>query len=107
MIFAHIFLPAMLLVICKSQQAPSHYGNEENMYGNVSPGSDTISTQTTTSSDELLDRYRQLTAKSLLRLYDSCKVHDFLQNIKHNIENDIGKDNFEIKTADKLNSNIL
>lgn len=90
----------MLLVICKSQQAPAHltstYGNEESVYGNVSPASDTISTATTTSSDELLDRYRQLTAKSLMRLYDSCKVHDFLQNLKHNIENDIGKDHFEI-----------
>lgn len=88
----------MLLVICKSQQAPTHYGNEENVFGNLSPGIDTISTPTTTSSDELLDRYRQLTAKSLLRLYDSCKVHDILQNIKHNIENDIGKDHFKIKT---------
>lgn len=98
MILAHIFLPAMLLVICRSQQTPAHltniYGNEENVYDNVSPESDTISTSTTTSNDELLDRYRQLTAKSLLRLYDSCKVHDFLQNLKHNIENDIGKKSF-------------
>lgn len=88
----------MLLVICRSQQAPAHltsaFGNEESVYGNVAPGSDTISTPTTstTNSDELLDRYRQLTAKSLLKLYDSCKVHDMFQNLKHNIENDIGKD---------------
>lgn len=93
MILAHVFLPAMLLVICRSQQAPAHtYGNEESVFGNASPGSDTVSTSATTNSDELLDRYRQLTAKSLLRLYDSCKVHDFLQNLKHNIENDLGKD---------------
>lgn len=96
MILAHIFLPAMLLVICRSQQAPAHttYGNDENTYGNLSPGSETLTTSITASSDELLDRYRQLTAKSLLKMYDSCKVHDFLQNLKRNIENDIGNNQF-------------
>lgn len=91
MILAHIFLPLMLLVICRTQQAPAHlasaYGNEESVYNGV-PASETT---TAASQTELLDRYRQLTAKSLLKLYDSCKVHDFLQNLKHNIENDIGK----------------
>lgn len=92
MILAHIFLPAMLLVICRSQQAPAHvaYGNEENVYGNLSPVSDTTPTPPVTSNDELLERYRQLTAKSLIRLFDSCKVHDFLQNLKRNLANDIG-----------------
>lgn len=94
MFLAHIFLPAMLLVICRSQQAPAHlaYGNEENVYGNLSPNNDAISTSSSTNNDELLDRYRHLTAKSLIRLYDSCKVHDFLQNLKHNIANDIGNE---------------
>lgn len=95
MILAHIFLPAMLLVICRSQQVPSHlqnpYGNEENVYGGLSHASDPITSTLSSNSDELLDRYRQLTAESLMKLYDSCKVHDFLQNLKHNMENDIGK----------------
>lgn len=95
MILAHIFLPAMLLVICRSQQVPSHlqnpYGNEENVYGGLSHASDPITSTSSANSEELLDRYRQLTAESLMKLYDSCKVHDFLQNLKHNMENDIGK----------------
>lgn len=85
----------MLLVIVRSQQAPAHmpnvYGNEESVYGNPSPNSDPIAPPAITNNDELLGRYRQLTAKSLLRLYDSCKVHDFIQNFKHNMENDIGE----------------
>lgn len=103
MILAHIFLPAMLLVICRSQQAPTHlastYGSQENVYGIVPPGNDfsgAPTTITTTSNDDLLDKYRKLTAKSLLRLYDSCKVHDFLQNLKHNVENEIGMYYFKI-----------
>lgn len=92
MVLAHIFLPAILLLICKSQQTLTHeasgFGDEENIYGN--PSSETIAIPTITSSDELLDRYRQLTAKSLLRLYNSCEVHDFLQNLKHNMGNNIG-----------------
>lgn len=101
MILAHIFLPAMLIVICKSQQAPSHYsnsyGNEESInYYNSPPQSSMGDTMAApASSDELLDRYRQFVAKSLLNLYDSCKVHDFLQNIKHNMENDLGKKHIE------------
>lgn len=75
----------MLLVICRTQQMPVHaYGSEESVFNGLP------SNETPNKSD-LLDRYRQLTAKSLLRLYDSCKVHDFLQNLKHNLENDIGK----------------
>lgn len=41
-------------------------------------------------SEILIDRYRGLIANSLLKLYDSCKVHDFLQNIRRNMENDNG-----------------
>ncbi|XP_031635759.1 leucokinins-like [Contarinia nasturtii] len=93
MILAHIFLPAMLLVICRSQQAPAHltsaYGTEESVYGNPSANNDPMASPAITNNDELLGRYRQLTAKSLLRLYDSCKVHDFIQNLKHNMETDI------------------
>lgn len=86
----------MLLVICRSQQAPAHlaYGNEENAFGNLSPGTEASSAPISANNNELLDRYRQLTAKSLLKMYDSCKVHDFLQNLKHNIENDIGNNHF-------------
>lgn len=91
MILAHIFLPAMLLVICKTQQAPAHItnaiGNEESVY-NDSPASETPNA---TSKSELLDRYRQLVAKSLIKMYDSCKVHDFLQNFKHDMENDMSE----------------
>lgn len=88
MILAHIFLPAMLLVICKTQQAPAHIanaiGNEENVF-NDSPASET------SNATELLERYRQLVAKSLLKLYDSCRVHDFLQNLKRDMENDMSE----------------
>lgn len=91
MILAHIFLPAMLLIICKTQQAParitSAIGNDENVY-NDAPASETPNP---TSKTELLDRYRQLVAKSLIKLHDSCKVHDFLQNFKHDMENDMSK----------------
>lgn len=91
MILAHIFLPAMLLVICKTQQAPAHItnaiGNEENVF-NDSPAKETPNANSRT---ELLDRYRQLIANSLLKLYDSCKVHDFLQNLKHDMESDMSK----------------
>lgn len=96
MYLAHIFLPAMLIVICRSQQSPSHlsgaYGSDESMnfFGNQPISSDSFASLVTDSSTELLDRYRQLTAKSLLNLRDSCKVHDFLQNLKHNMEVDSG-----------------
>lgn len=83
-----------MLVICRSQQAPPHstnvFGNEESVFGNVAT-SDSISNPSPSSNAELLDRYRQLTIKSLLKLPDSCKVHDFIQNLKHNLENDLGK----------------
>lgn len=93
MYLAHILLPAMMIVICRSQQPPSShyaYGSDEsvNFFGNQPVPSETPSTPT--GNDELLDRYRQLISKSLLKLYDSCKVHDFLQNLKHNMENDFG-----------------
>lgn len=88
----------MLLVICRSQQTPAHigsaYGNEEIVFNGI-PASDASPAAT---RNDLLDRYRQLTAKSLLTLYDSCKVHDFLQNIKHNMENDLGKEFYELIT---------
>lgn len=96
MYLAHIFLPAMLIVICRSQQAPSHfpgaYGSDESMnfFGKEPVSSDSFAPLVTESNTELLDRYRQLTAKSLLNLRDSCKVHDFLQNLKHNMEVDSG-----------------
>lgn len=91
MILAHIFLPAMLLIICRTQQVPAHIvnanGNEESIYSD----SPTNEAPNSTSKTELLGRYRQLIATSLLRLYDSCKVHDFLQNLKRDIENDLSK----------------
>lgn len=91
MILAHIFLPTMLLVICKTQQAPAHIttaiGNEESVY-NDSPANETPNAS---SKADLLDRYRQLVAKSLIKLPDSCKVYDFLQNLKLDMENDMSK----------------
>lgn len=79
----------MLLVICESQQTPAHigstYGNEEFVFSGI-PGDESVATK-----NELLDRYRQLTAKSVQTLYDSCKVFNFLQSIKHNMGNDIGE----------------
>lgn len=109
MYLAHIFLPAMLIVICRSQQASSHfpgaYGSDESMnfFGNQQVSSDSFAPLVTESSTELLDRYRQLTAKSLLNLRDSCKVHDFLQNLKHNMEVDSGTGQFTLSSI-KLKS---
>lgn len=94
----------MLLVICKSQQTSNHLspalGNEEtpNFFGSggggggggISPMPES-SIPNVIGSDILLDRYRELIANSLLKLYDSCKVHDFLQNIRRNLENDNGE----------------
>lgn len=62
-------------------------GNEENVF-NDSPAGEI---PPAASKTDLLDRYRQLVVKSLLKLYDSCKVHDFLQNLKHDMENDMSK----------------
>lgn len=89
MLLADIFLPAMLFVICKSQSSP-HLNNPltaektSDLYANTGPTS--ADPSTTLNSDELLDNYRQFVAKSLLRLRDSCKLHDFLQSIKLNFD---------------------
>lgn len=114
MILAHIFLPAMLIVICKSQQMsshfPDHYGNDvhPDVFGLGGGGSvggggtgirsslgDLTSASSSTSpqynnnnSNELLDRYRQFIANSLIKLSDSCRVFDFLQKIKNDMENE-------------------
>lgn len=90
-------MPAMLLVICKSQQTSIHlspaFSNEEtpNLFGGGIPPMADSPTPNAIGSDILIDRYRELIANSLLKLYDSCKVHDFLQNIRRNMENDNGE----------------
>lgn len=87
----------MLLVICKSQQTSIHlspaFGNEEtpNFFGAGIPPMADSPTPNAIGSEILIDRYRELIANSLLKLYDSCKVHDFLQNIRRNMENDNGE----------------
>lgn len=97
MFLAHVFLPAMLMVICKSQQTSVHlspaFGNEEtpNLFGGGIPPMTDTAPPNAIGSELLIDRYRELIANSLLKLYDSCKVHDFLQNIRRNMENDNGE----------------
>lgn len=95
MILADIFLPAMLFVICKSQNTP-HLNNPlsaektPDLYAYTGP---TSADASILNSDELLDNYRQFVAKSLLRLRDSCKLHDFLQSIKLNFDGKYIKQN--------------
>lgn len=64
-------------------------------------------TTTNNNNDDILDRYRQLTAKSLLKLHDSCQAHDFFQYLKHNMENDFGRFNFQRMMNDKINQQFI
>lgn len=111
MFLAHIFLPTMLFVICKSQQNPPQYPNVfENqetigIYGDAMlTGDRKLLPTITNSNDEILDRYRKLTVQSLLGLRDSCQAHDFFQYLKHNMENDFGENNFFFFYNDTVSS---
>lgn len=88
MFLVHIFLSAFLIVSCKSQQKSQLIDNDEKI-NSFEPIKHPIFENS--GNDLLLDQYRQLVANSLVHLKDSCQVHDFLQNIRRNFENDSGK----------------
>lgn len=83
MLLAGMFFPAMLIVICKSQSPP----NDNNLLlpektaDLYAPTGRLPVDSLIINNEDLLDKYRQFVAKSLVRLHDSCKLHDFLRNI--------------------------
>lgn len=92
MLLAHIFLPAILIVICKSQQIPPQFNQDEDptdlLSSFGSSGTSAVPADQFPVDIDLLDRYRQLIVKSLLRLYDSCKMHEFLASVRQNFESE-------------------
>lgn len=88
MILAHIFLPAMLIVICKSHSSPQFNDQltvekSPDLYSFTGPSG--VDLSPTNNNEELLDNYRQFVAKSLIKLHDFCRVYNFLQSIKFNL----------------------
>ena len=78
-----IFLSALLFVLCKADSYESQDYNEENLEGQQ-------------KQEMLIDQYRYLIAKSLLRLKYSCKVFDFIiesEQKEHIIGGNYGMEN--------------
>ncbi|XP_037039820.1 uncharacterized protein LOC119076908 [Bradysia coprophila] len=69
MIFAHIFLPAILFAICKAQ--PQSF----------TPNNDRPS----------MDEYRHLVLNSVAQMKDSCRVYDYLLDVDKKWTDDDGK----------------
>lgn len=65
MIFAHIFLPAILFAICKAQPY------QESTQQEFIPNNGTPS----------LDQYRHLVTNSVAKMKDSCRVYDYLMGV--------------------------
>lgn len=83
MLLAAIFFPAMLIVICKSQSPPNDNNllSPEKVADLYAPAGRLPVDAYPSNNEELLNKYRQFVVKSLVRLHDSCKLHDFLRNI--------------------------
>lgn len=65
MIFAHIFLPAILFAICKAQ-----------------PYQQSIPEQLVSSNGiPSLDQYRHLVTNSVAKMKDSCRIYDYLMGV--------------------------
>lgn len=75
MIFAHIFLPAILFAICKAQ--PYH----ENPLQTLTPNNERPS----------IDEYRYLVINSVAQMKDSCRVYDYLLDVDKRWTEDDGK----------------
>lgn len=75
MIFAHIFLPAILFAICKSQ--PYHDSQQQSFTPNNERPS--------------MDEYRQLVINSVAQMIDSCRVYDYLLDVDKKWTEDDGK----------------
>lgn len=94
--FAQICLPAILFAICKSQAYESRdYGEPINVANNFFKNLDSQQ-----KSEQLIEQYRYLIAKSLLRLKDACKVYDFLMSVDKNRFDD-GGDKEQLPNASK------
>lgn len=75
MIFAHIFLPAILLAICKAQP---YYDNSQQSF---TPDNERLS----------IDEYRRLAINSIMQMKDSCRVYDYLLDVDKKWIDDDGK----------------
>lgn len=76
MIFAHIFLPAILFAICKSQ--PYHHAEQQQSFR---PNNERPS----------MDEYRHLVINSVAQMKDSCRVYDYLLDVDKKWTEDDGK----------------
>jgi len=74
MIFAHIFLPAILFAICKAQP----YDGTQQVFA---PSNDIGS----------LDQYRLLVKNSVVKMKNSCRVYDYLIDADNKWTEDDGK----------------
>lgn len=84
--FAQIFLPAILFAICKSQAYENRdYDEPINMANNFFKN-----LEAQQKSEQLIEQYRFLIAKSLLRLKDACKVFDYLMGVEQKLFQDGG-----------------
>lgn len=75
MIFAHIFLPAILFAICKAQ--PYHETSQQSF--------------TPHKERPTMDEYRHLVTNSVKRMKDSCRVYDYLMDVDKKWTDDDGK----------------
>lgn len=75
MIFAHIFLPAILFAICKAQ--PYREGPQQSFTQNNERPS--------------MDEYRHLVINSVAQMKDSCRVYDYLLDVDKKWTEDDGK----------------
>lgn len=97
--FAQICLPAILFAICKSQAYESRdYDEPINVSNNFFKNLDAQQ-----KSEQLIEQYRFLIAKSLLRLKDACKVYDFLMSVDQNRFDNVG-DKEQLPIAGKKSS---
>jgi len=75
MIFAHIFLPAILVAICK---AHPYDGTPQQPF---------VSSNDTMS----LDQYRLLVTNSVVKMKNSCRIYDYLVDVDKKWTEDDGK----------------
>lgn len=77
MIFAHIFLPAILFAICKAQL----YHENPQQQQQLMPNNET----------RPMDEYRHLITNSVAKMKDSCRIYDYLLDIDKKWTEDDGK----------------
>lgn len=75
MIFAQLFLPAILFAICKAQTYENRDYDEQPLNA---PNRFNENLESQQKREQLIDQYRYMIAKSLLRLKDACRIYDYL-----------------------------